>query len=155
MQRQPFRMLTVWQPWADFLVADDDLIAWVREVNPELAGRLPKDVENRGKGTPWCGTLLVHAGKEVDLAAMERFGLDPARFVTGAVVGLVRLVDVVTDSPSWWAQPGRKHWRTTDQRRLASPVHCVGFQGAREPEPAVLASVLSQVAHQGLLVAGT
>ncbi len=146
--QQSYRMFSVRQPWADFLIPDDDLFAYLRKVNPGLVARLPKDVENRGYATTWRGDLFIQAAQQADQAAMVGFGLNPRRFVYGAVVGMVRVVDVVTDSPSWWAQPGQKHWQVDDRVRLDNPVRCSGFQGVRAPTPHVLASVLSQLAHQ-------
>lgn len=151
-----FRMLCVQQPWADFLVADEAYRDELRLTHPELAELLPKDVENRGftPGGGWRGTLLVHAVKtSFDAAAMERFGLDPAAFVYGAVVGLVQVTDVVENSASRWAKPGFKHWCTANPVRLRSHVECVGFQGLREPTPPVLASVLTQWEHQQQMAA--
>jgi hypothetical protein len=143
-----YRQMTIWQPWAHLLTVDDTAIEAVRATNPELADRLPKDVENRSHGTTWRGTLLVHAGRRIDLRGCDRFGLDPAALVTGSVVGIVRLVDVVDNSPSFWAEPGQKHWLVMDRARLDDPVPAVGFQGSRPPVPEVLAAVLARLERQ-------
>jgi hypothetical protein len=151
-----FRMLSVRQPWADFLVADEGYRDELRRTHPELAESLPKDVENRGwaPGGGWRGTLLVHAVKNgFDVEAMVRYRLDPAAFVYGAVVGVVQVTDVVDNSVSRWAESGRKHWLTASPARLRSPVECAGFQGLREPTPPVLASVLTQWEHQQQMAA--
>jgi hypothetical protein len=159
-----YRMLSVRQPWADFLVADEAYRDELRHTHPELADLLPKDVENRDwtPGGGWRGTLLVHAIKSsFDAAAMVRYRLDPAArqvrqrrsFVYGAVVGLVQVTDVVDDSTSRWAETGRKHWLMANPARLRNPVHCAGFQGLREPTPPVLASVLTQWDHQRQMAA--
>lgn len=142
------RMLTVRQPWADFLVPSRDLILWLTTHNPDLIPQLPKDVENRPYGTTWRGTLLIHAGQQADRKAMDMFGLDQALFVRGAVVGTVQLVDITTTSASPWALPGSRHWQVTNRQRLSSPVECTGFLGLRPPTPPVLASVLSLLDHQ-------
>jgi hypothetical protein len=143
-----YRQMTIWQPWAHLLTVDDTAIEAVRATNPELADRLPKDVENRSHGTTWRGVILVHAGRRVDVRACDRFGLDPAALVTGSVVGIVRLVDVVDNSPSFWAEPGQKHWLVMDRARLDDPVPAVGFQGSRPPVPEVLAAVLARLERQ-------
>lgn len=143
-----YRMLSLWQPWADFLVPGGEIVQHLAQLD-----RKPKDVENRGYGTPWRGILLVHASQRVDREAMNRWGLNPEGFVRGAVVGVVRLVDVVDNSDSPWAEPGRKHWRVTEPVRLASPVECAGFQGPRPPTPHVLATVLARLDHQRTLAA--
>jgi hypothetical protein len=146
-----YRMLSVWQPWADFLVADEAYRHELRSTHPELAELLPKDIENRDwvPSGGWRGTVLIHSVKDrFDVAAMARFGLDPATFVRGHVVGLVQLVDIEDNSVSRWAEPGRKHWLMGNPTRLRSPVKCAGFQGLRPPTAAVLASVLTQWDHQ-------
>lgn len=151
MRDVTYRMLTVSQPWADFLVPDDDLADLVRPLHRELADRLPKDVEIRGYGTPWRGTLLVHAGQRLDMDAIAMYGLTriAERFERGKVVGVVQLRDVVDDAESWWAQPhGARNWQVDQPIRLHRPVACRGFQGLRPPQPAVLAQVLTALAHQ-------
>lgn len=142
-----FRQLTVWQPWAEFIVPDLlSLTALHGMSTPDLL-RIPKPVENRSTTVVgrWRGTLLIHAGVEPDTAAMARFGLDPARFVYGAVLGTVELVDVVTDSPSWWAEPGSHHLLLRDPRRLRQPVGERGCQGAQQPKAPLLSMVLRQL----------
>jgi hypothetical protein len=97
------KALTVRQPWA-----------WAT-----IYGG--KDVENRGWRTTYRGPLLIHAGKDTDPAGSARllwtmadpevFGQPRAAWeARGAIIGLVFLADILTDSPSRWAVPGRYHW---------------------------------------------
>ncbi|HVF59232.1 MAG TPA: ASCH domain-containing protein [Thermoanaerobaculia bacterium] len=84
-----FPALSVRQPWAD-------LIVWGI-----------KDVENRTWRTDFRGNLLIHAGMRIDeegVGRVERlYGLLlplDYRSRTGAVLGMVRLVDCVRASRS-------------------------------------------------------
>ncbi len=145
-----YRILTVYQPWADFLIPSPQTAAQLARNSQAAARNLPKDVENRGSGTRWRGLLLICAAKSrVDQTAMDWFQLDPRQFVRGAVVGVVTLNDVVDDSTSPWALTGHRHWLMTDPTRLTNPVPCSGFQGApREPNPNVLREVLADLERQ-------
>lgn len=145
----PFRLLTVYQPWADFLTADDQVISRIAQLNPDLADRLPKDIENRGYGTQFRGTVLIHAAQTIDLLALARFGLEDLEFARSAVVGVARLDSVVTNSHSYWAQRDCTQWVMSHPRRLVSGVPCAGFQGAgRSPRPEVLDAVLDLLDDQ-------
>lgn len=145
-----FRMLTVLQPWASFLVATGDLGTLMAQRIPALADRFPKDVENRGFRTDWRGTILVVAGKSLDLSAFDRWKLDPAWFAQGAVVGTVDLAEIVETSPSPWAEPGRKHWIVTNARHLAVPVQWNGFQGIRTPPADLVQQVVRALDLQAM-----
>ena len=92
------KALTIRQPWAWAVV---------------YAG---KDVENRRWQTSYRGPLLIHAAKEDDPAGIARvlwtmadpeaFEQPRAAFETrGAIIGVAYLADILTDSPSRWAQP--------------------------------------------------
>lgn len=65
---------------------------------------LGKDVENRSWKTDYRGPLVIHAGKQVDLAALNAphseftYPIHP-----GHIIGVVNLVDVTTRSGSDWA----------------------------------------------------
>ncbi len=84
-----FPCLSVRQPWADLIV--DGV----------------KDVENRTWPTTFRGTFLIHAGRTVERGDVGRvrrdLGLSPGqeyRPVTGAILGMVCLVDCVTSHRS-------------------------------------------------------
>lgn len=138
---RPLMMLTVQQPWASLLLPTDEVRHMVLTgVMPEWAAALPKNVENRVWGTAYRGDIVIHAGLQVDAAAMMRFGLDPDRFVRGYALGVVRLVDVVAGADSVWAErsphPGKwmRHWLVDRPRLLPEPVKCRGVQGFK-PAP--------------------
>lgn len=93
------KALTIRQPWASLIAAG------------------VKPVENRGWTTGYRGALLIHAGKGVDrdpgalaLQALDDLGLDLAALLAGGIIARARLVDIVRDSPSEWADPGAFHW---------------------------------------------
>jgi hypothetical protein len=143
----PWPLLSVLQPWADFLACNDEVVARIRAMNPDLADHLPKDVENRSRRTTHRGAVAVHAsGSRVDRDAMTRFGLDPRRFVRGAIVGTAVIDDVVGNSTSWWAAQGQWNWLVSGQRRLLSPITCVGYQSMRAMEPMVFGQLRRRLA---------
>lgn len=90
------KVLSVRQPWADLIVSG------------------PKDVENRARRSNYRGPLLIHASQAVDSQGMEEL-ITELRQVgdedgiafhsnspTGCIVGLVEMVDCVTEHPSDW-----------------------------------------------------
>jgi hypothetical protein len=116
------RVLTVRQPWA-----------WAA-----IYGG--KDVENRRWQTAHRGPLLIHAGKKIDpdgpalvlktLADPEVFGRPRTAWeARGAIIGLVFLADILTDSPSRWAIPRWYHWVFEFSTPIDPPVSCQGRQG--------------------------
>jgi hypothetical protein len=111
------KALTIHQPWASLIVAGI------------------KDVENRTWSTRYRGQLAIHAGLAVDRAALAEHGhLLPraaagARLPSGAVIGTVKLVDVVSDYESPWAETGNWHWILTHPKRFRQPIPAVGRQG--------------------------
>jgi hypothetical protein len=90
-----------------------------------------KDIENRRWRTTRRGTIVVHAGMTVDKEGMGESGhlLPPNAYVSGAAIGRIDIVDVVTDSSSRWAEPGFYHWVLAAPRRFVEPVPCQGELG--------------------------
>lgn len=93
------RCLSFWQPWGWLVVSG------------------LKDVDNRPRGTKYRGPLLVHASKKWDTegerwlyinACKGRIPLveypmrHDQRIVYGAIIGLVEVVDCVTQHKSPW-----------------------------------------------------
>lgn len=120
------RAISIRQPWA-----------WA------IAAGL-KDVENRSWRTSYRGPLLIHAGLTIDqdgLDELARRGVTPRldQLERGALIARVRLVDVVTDSPSSWADAGSFHFVLADVEPLAEPIPCRGMVGLFRP-PGRLAS---------------
>lgn len=150
----PMAVIAVMQPWADWLVPDANVHRHLRGGHhrsgaDRTAGQLPKDVENRPAGTRHRGLLAIHAMLQADTEVIERLRLGPASwFLRGVIVGVVDLVDVVTDSASPWAQKDRTHWVVANPRRLLTPVPNRGYQGIRnldESAPAAAAEVRRQL----------
>lgn len=91
-----------------------------------------KAIENRTWNTHYRGPLLIHAAKkphEHDAAdILKRYGVRvPADLTTGAVIGVVELVDVVTshDSP-WFSGP---FGFILAKPRVLKPRPCLGKVG--------------------------
>lgn len=77
------KVLSVRQPWAWLIVAGH------------------KPVENRGWKTRYRGPILIHAPKQIDSDAIGRLGdMLPTILVTGGIIGMVDLVDIVRDHPN-------------------------------------------------------
>lgn len=114
------RVLTVQQPWADWIV--DGL----------------KDVENRSWATNYRGRLWIHAGKTEDKGAWfwasaalgERRAMELANAhhpILGAIIGHVDLVDCSHASRSvWWT--GSWAWML-DRAKRTEPEYIRGRQG--------------------------
>jgi len=103
------RAITVKQPYAELIIAG------------------AKTVENRSWQIKHRGLLAIHAGR--DRRVLRSLGLKPHRFVLGAVIGLVELVDIVEDHTSPWATDERYHWVLVNPRRLLEPVVLRGEMG--------------------------
>ena len=114
--------LSVRQPWAWAIVAGI------------------KTVENRSWATRYRGRLLIHSSGRFDregvetLRRMRGFVL-PDEFELGALIGEVRLVDVVTNARSRWAIDGQYHWLLDRPRQKRVAVRCVGQLGLFVPNP--------------------
>ncbi len=126
--------LTIRQPWARAVV---------------YAG---KNIENRRWQTSYRGPVLIHAAKDDDPAGAARVPWtmpDPRAFghpggafdARGAIIGMVQLADLRTDSPSRWAQPHRFHWISEFPAPVDPPVPCSGRRRPRTPQPAATQAV--------------
>jgi hypothetical protein len=105
-----------------------------------------KNVENRSSGTDerFLDWFWVHQGKTMDPEG-EHLAVG-REMVLGAILGAVKLVKIVEDSPSQWAIPGMSHWVLEDPRALPQPVRLRGQQnwwylpeGVELPHPETLA----------------
>jgi hypothetical protein len=113
------KALVIRQPWAALVVTG------------------AKDVENRTWTTEYRGPLAIIASATRDAHAYDAAnatidglkGLDLIRWCDatsglaydiaiqrGGLVGVVDLVDIVTDHPSPWAMPGLHHWVLANAR---------------------------------------
>jgi len=61
---------------------------------------------------------------------MAQLGIDvPENLPVGVILGAVTLADVVDDSSSPWAIPGRQHWILADPQPWPRPVPAKGELG--------------------------
>jgi hypothetical protein len=110
--------LTIRQPWASASLRDVDR----------------KGVECRQKGTSHRGALLIHAGKEYDVEGLDSgehdvFGIATIDAPRAALIGLVRLIDVVRTHTSKWASPGyKRYWVHVDPIVFHEPIPASGQQ---------------------------
>lgn len=138
---KPLIALSVRQPWpwAMFFIPD------------EL-----KDVENRTRPTNYRGPLAIHASQGmtgVEYRAASQFIFEradawppmPSVLTYGAIVGVVDLVDVVTESDSRWFV-GPYGLVLANPRPLSEPVPCKGQLGLW-PVPL---PIRQQIAAQGV-----
>jgi len=116
-----------------------------------------KDVENRQWRTAYRGPLLIHVGKNADpdpeasfrllwtMADPEAFGQPRAAWqAREAIIGVVHLADVLTDSPSPWATAGWYHWVFEFPAPVDPLIPCRGRPGLWVP-PAAVAERLAGV----------
>lgn len=115
--------LTIIQPWASLIIEG------------------PKRIENRtwrpsSRLIRRGDTIAIHAGQKTDLAGADKaidMGLWDATNsmktwpVRGAIIGLVRFIDTVTQSDDPWFC-GPIGWRLADPVAI-EPVFCRGAQG--------------------------
>lgn len=114
----------------------------IKQPFAELIIRGIKDVENRDWATSHRGRLLIHASKAVDREAMRRHGFHDAALPTGALIGVVDLVDCTVKRGSAWHIPGQKGWYLADARRFSRPVRFTGNVGLLNVPAARLRSAL-------------
>jgi hypothetical protein len=95
-----------------------------------------KTTENRSWRTTYRGELSIHASMRPDpdgRAFMAGLGIDvPDDLPRGVILGSVRLVDVVDDSDSPWAEPGQHHWVLEGPEPWPEPVPAKGDLGLWE-----------------------
>lgn len=115
------KVLTIKQPWAWLIVSGH------------------KDIENRTWRTKHRGTLLIHAGKNIDAKAEAYFRQEflkngvpfPRNLITGALIGVVTLLDCVNRHPSPWFV-GTVGWVLSDPGEFETPMPMNGKQGLWE-----------------------
>lgn len=83
---QPLKMISVRHTWAHLIVHGN-------------ADGIVKDIENRSWKTHYRGPLLIHASLKRSPAS-PALGTTPLQY--GGIIGIVRLVDCVTQSKSRW-----------------------------------------------------
>ena len=116
-----------------------------------------KDVENRTRRTNHRGPLLIHAAKQMDPDGFQQLwelGLYrklPDDLPVGGLVGLVEIVDCVTNAQSPWASSNSWHWILRRPKEFNSPLLCNGSLGLFTPEvtgPALGQTLRHAVSHR-------
>ena len=118
------KALNIHQPWAELIIQ----------------GR--KTIELRTRRTNHRGLLAIRSTKTVMDAFCRQVEIDPATLVTGAILGIVELVEVIEMTPERFQSlrakhlsagiaPGRRKWgwQLTNPRRLAQPIICSALPG--------------------------
>ena len=121
------KALSIRQPWASLILAD----------HPNR-----KDVENRNWYTSFRGDLLIHTSKTKDenfdyLLLPQPLDLEAKNILFnsinknyfGAIIGKVKLIDVIKNSSSKWASPGSYHWLLAEPEIFEKPFYCKGQLG--------------------------
>ncbi|WP_333745965.1 hypothetical protein [Streptomyces sp. IBSBF 2950] len=136
----PIRCLTIRPPWSDLIALEDDQVA--------------KRIENRVWSARWRGTLLIHAGSEIDVQALA---LDAVRetleadyeLVRGSVVAIADLTGIHADDGACtpWSQTGCFHWELARVQRLTTPVQARGSQRLWKPTPNLLRRIADANPH--------
>jgi hypothetical protein len=130
------RALSIRQPWAHAIL------------------HLGKDIENRDWRTNFRGAVAVHAS----LGMTRAEWLDAAAFILplgflipsegqlerGAIVGLVDIIDCVSDSHSDWFQ-GDCGFVLKNPRPLVKPIYCKGALGVWNVPPEIEKQILDQL----------
>jgi hypothetical protein len=121
------KVITVRQPWAHAIIHGG------------------KDVENRSWGTLHRGPVAIHAGMAVDSSpkALQVPSPPMTLIPRGAIIGVVDLVDVVTDSTSKWVdlEAGEFQWVLENPRSI-EPITHTGALGLRTLPEDVEMSIL-------------
>ena len=118
------KAINVDQPWAELIIQ----------------GR--KTIELRTRQSSHRGPLAIRATKTVLAGACDKFDLDPKALITGAIVGVARLAEVIEfDLESWQAlrdqhlnesfAPGRWRygWRLEKPKPLEESIYFRGLPG--------------------------
>lgn len=104
-------ILTVRQPWAHLIVYGG------------------KDVENRSWATRYRGRLWIHAARTPWAGDLEQPPAATEDMIFGALIGSVKLIEVIRDHSSRWAHPNVFHWVLVDPRPLDQPITARGLPG--------------------------
>ena len=121
------RALSVRQPWAEQILSGE------------------KDVENRSYLTHHRGPLLIHASKTMDVRDVEAAGLRPEALATGALIGVVHVVDCTLEVRSGWHEDGDYGWYLESPARFLNPIPYKGAVGFMRVPLELVRAALEQV----------
>lgn len=116
------KAITLWQPWASLIVD----------------GR--KKIETRSIPRYYNGPVAIHAGLKIDREACLRFGYDPDKIPTGAVLGKAfkhglfhfeKNQEGIAYKPDVYGDftPGRYGYPLGDVIKFSEPIPAKGHQG--------------------------
>ena len=117
------KAISVRQPWADLI----------------LKGK--KTIDLRTNKVQYRGPLVIHASQIIEKEACERFDIDSDKLTTGAVIGVVELVDVMEMGEEGYQQMREGHlnhrkykeglfgWRFANPKILPVPFSYKGKHG--------------------------
>ena len=128
------KAITIQQPWAWFIICVDE-------------GR--KDIENRTWDTKIRGTVAIHAGKSFSWSSIPedmREGMEHELHF-GAIIGLIDIVDVVTEDDSEWFE-GPFGFLLANPRELPEPVPFKGQLGFWNVPPEIEEQINKQLKPQ-------
>lgn len=140
-QRSPVRALTIRPPWSDCCAIEDD--------------DLGKRIENRTWRTSWRGTLLIHAGLQVDTKALtlpvvrKTLPEDYKPVRRGVVVAIADLTGIHMDDGvcTPWSEREKYHWQLANVQRLTEPVKATGALSLWTPGPELLDEIAAANPH--------
>lgn len=109
------KAITIKQPWAWFIICVEE-------------GR--KDIENRTWDTKIRGTVAIHAGKSFSWNSIPEHTREDMKHELhfGAIIGLIDIVDVVTEHDSEWFE-GPFGFVLANPRELPEPISFRGQLG--------------------------
>lgn len=117
------KCLSVKQPWA-WMMFNDSGVDGV------------KDIENRTWNTKFRGTVAIQASQKIDKAAY--FGLkelmgynlpDIKDLEVGKIIGILDIIDVVSEHSSIWKEPNSIGFVLDKQKKLIKPISLKGKLG--------------------------
>jgi ribosomal protein S18 acetylase RimI-like enzyme len=130
----PTRALTIRHPWASALLIPEP-------------GR--KDIENRTWSTSYRGWIAIHAARRVDASARLPMAVQlPEIQITGALIGVSLLEDVVSCHPSPWFT-GPRGFVLTRPYRLSRPIPVKGRLGVWHLTRDQQRRLVDQLIHDG------
>jgi len=127
------KALTVKQPYAWFITCLEDY-------------HLRKDIENRSRDTKVRGTIAIHAGRDLQPDVIIPAGMEEV-LVFSAIIGVVDIVDVVTEHESRWFT-GPYGYVLENPRELPEPIPCKGQLGFWNVPPEIEAQIQKQLGEQ-------
>jgi activating signal cointegrator 1 len=112
--------------------------------------------EIRSWRTDYKGCLLIHAAKKIDEEACRRLAIPCGEFALGAIVGKVRIEEIIEFTPGTWQalqpehmewsdfRPGTFGWRLSEAVKFESPIPWSGSLGLFDVPDNVIPGTVTQ-----------